>query len=66
MSHLFAQIVTQFETNEVSIFKPIRDIVIMVVLLLRGVNLNIQKIDSDWLPKFKCHVIDQSEMLFEW
>ena len=51
------------KTNEVSISKPIRDFVGMVVYFLRGVNLNLQTIDSDWLPKYKCRVINQSEML---
>ena len=51
------------KTNKVSLFKPIIDIVRMVVsFLMRGVNLNI---DSDWLPKCKCHVNNQSEMLLD-
>ena len=33
--------------------------------ILEGVNLNTLKIDSDWLPKYKCHVINKSEMLLE-
>ena len=52
------------QINEVSIFKQIRDIVRMDVSFLR-VNSNIYNIDSDWLPKYKCHVINHSEMVLE-
>ena len=49
------------KTNEVSILKPIRDIVIeWLCIILEG-----NAIDSDWLLKYKCHVINQSEMLKE-
>ena len=32
---------------------------------LWGVNRNIYEIDSDWFPIYKCHVINQSEMLLD-
>ena len=51
------------KTNEVLIFKPIGDI--FRFRFLDRVNLNILKMDSDWLPEYKCHVINQSEMLLE-
>ena len=31
----------------------------MLCNLLKGVNLNSYKIDSDWLPKYKFHVLNQ-------
>ena len=51
-------------------FKPIRDIVRAVVLILEitcrsGDFLNILRIDSDWLPAYKCQVINQSELLLK-
>ena len=30
---------------------------------MRRVDLNIYKIGFDWLSKYKCHVINQSDML---
>ena len=37
----------------------------MVAEFLSWGNLNIYKIDSDWLLNYKCHVINQSELLLE-
>ena len=53
--------------NDASIFKPIRDLVIngCVNSCEEYVNLTIYTIDSDWLPKYKCHVNNQSELLIE-